>query len=98
MNKSHFKMVSDWMFYIIFYINNLPSSWLVSLYPCRNPFKTSLSLISDSCKQSHYIEVAQGGKSSRARQNWLWIFSLFWAKTQFKNQIYKRDIMPLKTR
>ena len=33
---------------------------------------------------SHYIEVAQGGVSSKAIHNWLWIFSLFWAKKRFK--------------
>ena len=41
-------------------------------------------------EQSHYVEVAQRGVSSRARHNWFWIFSLFWAK---KN--YKRDIKQL---
>ena len=51
-------------------------------------------------KQSHYIEVAQGGESSRARHNWLWILSLFWAKRNFKNILYLyyiciRDIVQL---
>ena len=36
------------------------------------------------CDQSHYIEVAQGGVSSRARRNWLWIFSLFYVKKSKK--------------
>ena len=37
--------------------------------------------------QSHYIEVAQGGVSSRARRNWLWKFILFLAQKKFlKNQ------------
>ena len=47
-------------------------------------------------KQSHYIEVPQGrgGVSRRARNNWMWTCSLFWAK---KNQtlFFKRDIMQL---
>ena len=43
-----------------------------------------------SWRQSHYIEVAQGGVSSRAIQNWLWIFSLLFAI--FFNT---RDIMQL---
>ena len=33
--------------------------------------------------QSHYIEVAQGGMSSRAIHNWLWIFSLFQPKMKY---------------
>ena len=48
-------------------------------------------------KQNHYIEVAQGGVFSRARHNWLSIFSLLWAKKEskkkFKKNFYKREIM-----
>ena len=43
--------------------------------------------------QSHYIEVAQGGVSSRAIHNWLWIFSLFWAKIKIKIKINKKIII-----
>ena len=39
-------------------------------------------------KQSHYIEVVQGGASSRAIHYWLCIFSLFWPKKYFKNQFF----------
>ena len=47
-------------------------------------------------KQSHYIEVAQEGISSRAKHNWLWIFSPFWDKIKKnKKKNYKRFIMQL---
>ena len=38
------------------------------------------------------LEVAQGGVSSRAIHNWLWIFSLFVAKKNSKKKNCKRDI------
>ena len=41
--------------------------------------------------QSHYIEVTQGGDSSRAIHNWLWIFSLIWGKK--KNQKKKKNFI-----
>ena len=47
-----------------------------------------------SGNQSHYIEVMQGGVFSRAKHNWLYIFSLFFGKkTKSKQNFYMRDIM-----
>ena len=48
--------------------------------------------------RSNYIDFAQGGISSRAIDNWLWMFSLFFAKKNSKHSkkiFYKRDIMQL---
>ena len=33
-------------------------------------------------QKKYFIEVVQGGVSCWARHNWLWIFSLFWAKNK----------------
>ena len=46
--------------------------------------------------QGHYIEVAQGGVFCRARHNWWWILSLFWAKKNFKKptiSVYITEIL-----
>ena len=37
--------------------------------------------------QSHCIEDVQGGVSSRARHNWLWVFNLFWAQKRYNKFI-----------
>ena len=42
--------------------------------------------------QSYYIEVAEWGASSRAIQNWLWIYLAYFLP---KKKFYKRDIMQL---
>ena len=47
-----------------------------------------------SCSQSHYVEVAQGGVSSRAIHNWLWMFSLLLGRTKLKTN-HQTDIMQL---
>ena len=53
----------------------------------------SLPSIVYSHRQSHYIEVAQGGVCNRARHNWLWIFSLFWAKKNSKEKKNIKEIL-----
>ena len=43
--------------------------------------------------QSHCIEVAQEGVSSRARYNWSWIFSLCWANKKKCKEILCNFLM-----
>ena len=56
------------------------------LYWCR---LTLVLAVIHYCTQSHYIEVVQGGVSSRAIQDWLQIFSLFVAKKNLKKLLSK---------
>ena len=88
---------------IVFYCQYLTKSKL----NCGMPLLNQIGWLSSKQKkgnftktfrlvQSHYIEVTQGGVSSRAGRNWLWIFSLFYAKKKkSKKKNYKRDIMQL---
>ena len=53
-------------------------SWIGS---CHSQFQARTYKLEDCRLQSHYIVVAQ---DSRARHNWLWIFSLSWGKKKKK--------------
>ena len=73
--------------YLIIFFNLYPSQSCMKLMSLRVDFGVwgnfQKSLLSVRFIQSHYIEVAQGGVSSRAIQNWLWIFSIFFSKKYY---------------
>ena len=57
----------------------------------RNIFVRNSLIFICTYTQSHYIEVPQGGVSSRAIHNWLWIFNLnIWAKKNKERKFIKK--------
>ena len=54
--------------------------WVINNFTCEAIFKIPRT------KVIAYIEVAQGGVSSRAIHNWFWIFSLFFDKKKIQKK------------